>query len=766
MNRPSACHPIRRAWAASLPLLLAVLLLAGCATPPHEEARQLARQGRGIEALALIDRSLRESPANAPLLRTERTQLAQTLVLQTLAQAERARTAGRVAETRALVQQARALVPDHPRVAELERELQRGERADAEVAAVREALAGAARQAAPLGEPAAEALRDATRRSARERLAAVLREQPQHAAARALMGQLMAAAAAADAAPAPISGALARTVSLEFREAPLRQVFEALARTHGLNFVFDKDVRADHRVTLALRDMPLAEALRVLLVTQQLERKWLNERTLLVYPATAAKQREHAELVTRTLYLTNGDAKTLAAMVRTMAKTQDVHVDERINAIVVRDTPAVVRLVEDLVAGLDLPEAEVLIDVEVLEVSSSRLTEIGLQWPQELAVGEFNQFGQARDTLRITRGMEPLLQLRAANPLLLASLRANDGDTQTLANPTIRTRNREKAQVHVGEKLPVFTTTSAANVGVSASVSYLDVGIKLDVEPTVQLDDEVTIRVTLEVSNLVRQVGGPAGSVGYELGTRRTSTTLRLADGETQVLAGLTKHDELRNVNGVPGLARLPWLGRLFGVDTDQRRKTEVVLLMTPRIVRNLPLPEAALSLRPGGTALNPGAEHLRVSGGGQATLAAGRGALQPATASPGRRVAGDASPATAAEAPRLVVEASDSATPGQTATVTLRNPGSHRISGELQFDPALLANAAAGAAEGQRAWPFDLPAGASVAWVLRVLPAAAGVGAELSFVGLSAVDAAGLPAATAPTVEGRMRIEVRDAPR
>jgi hypothetical protein len=170
--------------------------------------------------------------------------------------------------------------------------------------------------------------------------------------------------------------------------------------------------------------------------------------------------------------------------------------------------------------------------------------------------------------------------------------------------------------------------------------------------------------------------------------------------------------------------------------------------------------------MRPGGTALNPGAEHLRVSGAGQATLAAGRGALQPAAAASGRRVAGDASPASVAESPRLLVEASDSAAPGQTATVTLRNPGSHRISGELQIDPALLANAAAGAAEGQRAWPFDLPAGASVVWVLRVLPAAAGVGVELSFGGLSAVDAAGLPAATTPSVEGRMRIEVRDAPR
>ena len=726
-------------------LLLIVALATACTTTPQEKARSLAREGRSLEALAHIDQALRAAPADAAMLRAERTRLAQTLVLQTLAQAERARVAGRTAETRALVQQARALVPDHPRVAELERELARTDRADAELRAVREALAQALRDAAGRPEPAGEAARDAARRQARERLAAVLREQPQHAAARALMNQLLAAPPAAEEGT-PLAGALARPVTLEFREAPLRQVFEALSRTHGLNFVFDRDVRADNRVTLALRELPLAEALRVLLVTQQLDRKWLNERTLLVYPATVAKQREHAELVTRTLYLTNSDAKGIAAMVRTMAKTQDVHVDERINALVVRDTPATVR------------------HVEVLEISSSRLSEIGLQWPQELQIGEFNAFGQLPRTIRLTRGMESLLQLRTANPLLLASLRASDGDTQTLANPTIRARNREKAQVHVGEKLPVFTTTSAANVGVSASVSYLDVGIKLDVEPTVQLDDEVTIRVTLEVSNLVRQVGGPAGSVGYELGTRRTSTTLRLADGETQVLAGLTKHDELRNIDGVPGLARVPWLGRLFGVDSDQRKKTEVVLLLTPRIVRNLPLPEAALSLRPGGTALNPGAEPLRLPAAARATMAAARGPLGSGSGSePAQRATPEAAEA---PMPRLVLGVSEQAAPGQTATVTLRNPGPFRITGELQFDANLLANAAAGTAQGQRPMTFDLGPGASTAWVLRVLPGAAGIGVEVTLGSLAAIDPAGLPAATTPLVEGRGRIEVRDASR
>jgi len=724
-----------------LPQLLLLLLLAACANAPVERAQALAREGRTAEGLALMEEAARGADSSeAQRLRAERLQLQQTGVAQALVLAERARAAGRLDEARGHLARARLLDADNSRVAAVQAELERTERIDAQVALARDELRG--------GRAAA----------ARERMAAVLREQPRHAAARALAQQLQAAAAAAEALPPALAEALRKPVTLEFRDAPLRNVFEALSRTHGLNFVFDREVRADQRVSLALREVPLDEALRVVLVTQQLDRKLLNANTLLVYPATPAKQREHAELVTRTLYLTNAEAKVVAALVRTMAKTQDVHIDERLNALVVRDTPTVIRLVEDMVAALDLPEPEVMIDVEVLEVSTARLNAIGLQWPSEIAIGEFNAAGVALDTIRLTRGMEPLLQARTANPLLLATLRASDGDTQTLANPTIRARSREKAQVHVGEKLPVFTTTTAANVGVSASVSYLDVGIKLDVEPTVQLDSEVTIKVTLEVSNLIRAVSGPAGSVGYQVGTRRTSTTLRLHDGETQVLAGLTKDDDIKSIDGIPGLARLPWLGRLFGASSDQRNKTEVVLLMTPRIVRGLPLPDARLTHRPGGTALSPGAEPLRLSERAVAGVRLARGPVVPAAAgAPG---------APAQAAPTLEFATTGRAQPGDTVSVTLKNPGEFTLIGELPIDPALLRNAASGAAADQRSLPFELPPGASIAFVLRVLPAASAQTLELTPVVRSATTREGLPASQAAVISGSGRIEVRDAAR
>ncbi len=173
------------------------------------------------------------------------------------------------------------------------------------------------------------------------------------------------------------------------------------------------------------------------------------------------------------------------------------------------------------------------------------------------------------------------------NPAIVANLRAQVGKGNLLANPRIRVKNRDKAKIHIGEKVPVVTSTSAVNVGVSTSVSYLDVGLKLDVEPIIHLDDEVAIKVVLEVSNILEQIV-TNNTVAYRLGTRNAATTLQLRDGETQVLAGLISDEDRKASSRIPGLGDLPTIGRLFSSDLDDSKKTEIVLLITPRIVRNL----------------------------------------------------------------------------------------------------------------------------------------------------------------------------------
>jgi general secretion pathway protein D len=530
--------------------------------------------------------------------------------------------------------------------------------------------------------------------------------------------------------PLALGPAFQKPVTLEFRDAPLRAVLESLGRTHGVNFVFDKDVRIETKVSVFLKDVTIDDALRVILTTQQLERKVLNDSTLLIYPNTQVKQREHQDLVTRSFYLTNTDVKQAQTMVRTLAKTRDLFVDERLNLLMIRDTPEVVRLVEKLIAGLDLPEPEVMLEVEVMEVSSNKLDELGLKWPEQVS------YGLGGDATVITRADRGDLRASIANPALVATLRDTTSRGNTLANPRLRARNHEKAKILIGEKLPVFSATAAtANVAGTTTVSYLDVGLKLDVEPSVQLDNDVVMKVSLEVSTLIAQVAGPAGSVGYQVGTRQASTSLRLRDGETQVLAGLIRDDDTKGISGLPVLADLPLVGRLFGVHKDQRIKNEVVLLITPRVLRNIGLPEAAVMTIPAGIDASPGVEALRLRSQAKVNLGVGGGG---STAGSGAAPAALASmPATAASG-TLLLSTSGQVEVGGTAAVTLHNRSAATVSGELEIDPEmLLVQQAPGRNPGRLA--FSLPPGGEQVTVLRVLDPAAGQTLSVNVVNLVA---------------------------
>jgi general secretion pathway protein D len=299
-------------------------------------------------------------------------------------------------------------------------------------------------------------------------------------------------------------------------------------------------------------------------------------------------------------------------MIRALVKTRDLFIDEKLNLLVIKDTPNAVRLAERLIAAQDLAEPEVMLHVEVMEIGSSRLLELGIKYPDSLAyslVGAAGTAGVVTLPEWLNRGSE-LVQLRFTDPLFLFQLRQEDGTTNLLANPRIRVKNKEKARVHIGDRVPVITTTAAATGGfVSESVSYLDVGLKLEVEPLIYLDDEVGIRISLEVSNIAREIRSVgSNTVAYQIGTRNASTMLRLRDGETQVLAGLISDEDRRTAQRVPGLGDLPVLGRLFSHTRDNLVKTELVLLITPRLVRTLQRPGVRSVEFPAGTEMSTGA--------------------------------------------------------------------------------------------------------------------------------------------------------------
>lgn len=557
-----------------LPAIAGSLLLLACAGEmAYREGLSLLDQGKVDAGLATLAKALDEAPTNAKF---RQTLLAKRsgYVDQWLGEAKSARLAGKLPDSEALYRKVLSVDRENPRAQEgledIKRDKRHGEQLELAKASMKNGMV----------EQAGLIVRG------------ILSENAENVGARELKREIDEMQARVQAVEPSLRSTYSKPVNLEFRDANVRMVFESLARTTGINFILDKDVRPDLRATVYLRNASIEDAIDLILKTSQLHRSVLNENTVLVYPNTPEKLKEYQDLVVKGFYLRNADVKVVLNSLKTLLKAKDLVVDEKLNLIVIRDTPEAVRLAEKLVALHDLSDPEVMLEVEVLEVQRSRLTNLGIQWPTQFTLTPLAATGS---TVLTAGSLSDLngSRIGVAMPATVINLRRDLGDVNVMANPRIRARNREKAKVMIGDRLPVFTSTTTATGIVSDSVQYLDVGLKLDVEPDIHLQDEVVIKVALEVSSLIKEIRSPSGTLSYQIGTRNASTSLKLKDGETQILAGLINDQDRRTAAGIPGLVDMPVLGRLFGSQTDSRDKTEIVLSITPRIISNLRRPDA-----------------------------------------------------------------------------------------------------------------------------------------------------------------------------
>jgi general secretion pathway protein D len=435
--------------------------------------------------------------------------------------------------------------------------------------------------------------------SAETRLRAVLGEDPGYTAAAELTAAITAARGPITVAPR-LQTRDNRKVTLQFRDAPTKMVFEVLSRETGINFILDKDIKSDGKTTIFVQDVPVEEAIDLVLDQNSLARQILASNMVIIYPNNANKQKEYEQQMVRTFYLTNAEPKDVESMLKAVLSARNMFIDERSASVILRDTPDAIRMAERLVASLDVPESEVMLEVEVLEISSSRLHDLGIQYPSSATLTPSAIAGgtsglvlsdlshQTSDTIKITPLSVTLNAMKQA------------GLTNTLASPRIRARNKEKAKILIGSRLPVITNsvtpTAAGTPVVTGNVQYLDVGLTLEVQPTVHLDSDVAIKVNLEVSSLLKQITTASGTVAYEIGTRNANTLLRLKDGETQILAGLIQDSDTRTANSIPGLGDIPVVGHLFGTHHADREKDEIVLSITPRIIRMQPRPASDMT--------------------------------------------------------------------------------------------------------------------------------------------------------------------------
>lgn len=604
----ASMHPFARLRGPLGALLLAVLVSGCAAERVFNQGQALIDEGRLEEGVARLDEAARLAPSQREYRQVAQRQREMS-VARLLNAGDEARARGASVEAERLYRRALILEPKSDRARQGLEEIVRADRAREMV------TRGEALLAKGDLEGAYELAREATA------LASSVGE------ARALVRRIEQQSAGSS--NPKLGPAFRKPVTLEFRGAPLRMVFDLIAQNTGLNFVFDREVRQDQPTTIVVRNTSVDEVIQFVMVSNQLQRRVLNDRSVLIYPATQAKQREYQELVVRTFYLGNADPKQALNLLRTVVKSRDVFVDEKVNMIVMRDTPEAIRIAEKLLANQDLAEPEVMLELEVLEVSRNQLYELGMRYPDQLSLSVIGTTGQAGSlTLPEWLGRSAgNVRYSTNNPAFVLNLRNSIGNSNLLANPRIRVRNREKAKVHIGDKVPVITTTSTATGFISEAVQYLDVGLKLDVEPVVHIEEEVGIRISLEVSSIVGEIRSPSGTLTYRIGTRNAATVLRLKDGETQILAGLISDEERSSANRIPGLGAIPMMGRLFGSQLDQSTKTEVMLLVTPRIVRHLARPDLRRLEFLSGT---------EASMGGAGLAGAGSAGTAPATFSPG----------------------------------------------------------------------------------------------------------------------------------
>jgi general secretion pathway protein D len=404
-------------------------------------------------------------------------------------------------------------------------------------------------------------------------------------------------------------------LGLTFRGASAREVYQALGRAAGVNFVFDPDF-SEQTVSLDLREVPFEQALNALANVAHTFHRVLDSRVVMVVPDTPNKRREYEQQVVKTFFLSNADLRETIDLLRIVLGARRVAPLPGANALTINDTPDRVAAAERIVSIVDKERSEVMVEVEILEVNRTKLNEYGIEITSGLAgqgiAGAVFPRETITETVTDSAGnpvfdrQRPLTvddnPYKASNLLVTAlpgviyRLLRTDTSSRLLANPQLRAAEGATATARFGDQIPVPVTTFSpiATGGVAqqpvTSFEYKNVGVNIDITPRVHHDGEVTLTLKLEISSV-----GPLFQNLPTFNNRTVTSVIRLKDGETNILAGLINDSERHSLTGLPGLANVPLLGRLFARNRDEAQQTDIVMTLTPHVLRRAQLTEEDL---------------------------------------------------------------------------------------------------------------------------------------------------------------------------
>ncbi len=381
-------------------------------------------------------------------------------------------------------------------------------------------------------------------------------------------------------------------IVMMFKKTPLGEILEALSKASGINFLYDDKVDLKAEVTIDLGSVTFRKALDILMLQTKNFYKIVDEHTILIAQDTRQKRQELEDQVIRTFYLSNGDTKQVVTLVRTLLNSRQVAENTALNSVTIKDTPDKVAIAEKIIEANDKAKGEVVVDVELLEINRTVAETLGIDLSSKTLSLTFRDGQQAvpLNNLRILRQQGNWLV--GIIPSVILNFLKSDSESRTIAKPSVRVTEGEQAEILIGDRVPIPTTsfntsqTIGGNIVPITSFTYQNVGITVQIEPRVHHNKEVTLKVQVEVSQISSFVEATGGNRQPIIGTRTIQTVIRLRDGETNLLAGLIRQEDSDNVSGVPGLSDIPGLHRLFGSNNRRTTQTDIILTLTPHIIR------------------------------------------------------------------------------------------------------------------------------------------------------------------------------------
>jgi general secretion pathway protein D len=559
--------PLRRAGCA---LALAAAVLAGCVSTSFQRAEDYAAQDEWLKAVVEYRKAVGERPDDAEYrsrLRRAELKAADYYYQKGQLQLEK----GNLEDAIGQFQQGLAAMPDHGKL--------------------QQAMSSAiARNEAGNLYQEGLALRQAGKNDdARRAFQRALEAYPDHKDATAALAELKKED------QEKLTEGLALTskapITLNFRQTDLKQAFEFLAKSFGVNVIFDESVKSVP-VTLFAKDVTFEQGLSLLLTTSRSFYKKIGGNTILVAPDSKEKRGQYEDHLVRTFHMNTVRAKEMADILKGLVAIKKIIVNEQLNTITVRDTEEIIKLSERIIENNDRKPAEMILDVEILEVNRSKSERLGLDFgtysitASVPSPGTVPIAGSIRESIRSTATLTV--------PPVTFRFFKQDVDAKILANPKIRVLNGRAAKIHIGDRVPLRAATIVDATGQTRTTfDYKDIGIRLTVEPMIYLDNSAMLKLGLEVSSLGENLGTP-NEPAFRIGTRNAETFMLLRDGETAILGGLIQDEERNTRIKVPGFGDIPAIGALFTSHETSVARTDVLLTITPRVVRGWDVPTRA----------------------------------------------------------------------------------------------------------------------------------------------------------------------------